>query len=108
MRHVFLNLITNSIKFARREEPPVVVIEGIPCAEPGMAAVRVIDNGIGFDEKYKDKIFQPFQRLNPREYEGSGIGLSIVLKIVQNHGGRIGVKSEPGKGAEFTLFLPAA
>ena len=65
------------------------------------------DNGIGFDEKYLDRIFQPFQRLHGRsKYEGTGIGLAICRKIVERHGGTLTAKSAPGKGAAFIVTLP--
>ena len=65
------------------------------------------DNGIGFDEKYLDRIFQPFQRLHGRsQYEGTGMGLAICRKIVERHGGTITAKSVPGKGATFIVTLP--
>jgi len=67
----------------------------------------VADNGIGFDEKYTDKIFVLFQRLNPREqYEGTGIGLAIAKKIVDKHNGVISVRTKPGEGAAFIITLP--
>jgi signal transduction histidine kinase len=67
----------------------------------------VEDNGIGFDEKYRDRIFQIFQRLHGRnEYEGTGIGLAICRKIVERHGGAINASSSPGAGARFTITLP--
>ncbi|RZK92100.1 MAG: PAS domain-containing sensor histidine kinase, partial [Hymenobacter sp.] len=65
------------------------------------------DNGIGFDEKYVDRIFQVFQRLHSRnQYSGTGIGLAIVQKVVENHGGLISVASQPGQGTTFTVYLP--
>ena len=65
------------------------------------------DNGIGFDEKYRDRIFQIFQRLHGRnEYEGTGIGLAICRKIVERHGGTITASSSPGAGAKFLITLP--
>lgn len=65
------------------------------------------DNGIGFDEKYLDRIFRPFQQLHGKsEYEGSGLGLSICKKIVQQHGGTLTAKSHPGKGSMFITILP--
>jgi signal transduction histidine kinase len=75
--------------------------------EGGYAFINVADNGIGIDEAYLGKIFQAFQRLNPKsEYEGSGIGLSICKRIVDAHDGSISVKSEPGEGSVFTVMLP--
>jgi signal transduction histidine kinase len=69
--------------------------------------ITVADNGIGFDEKYCDRIFQIFQRLHGRnEYEGTGIGLAICRKIVERHGGVIAAQSSPGAGAKFVITLP--
>jgi signal transduction histidine kinase len=70
--------------------------------------IRFSDNGIGFDPQYKDKIFDVFQRLNSKdEYSGTGIGLSIVKKIIENHSGVITATSGPGQGATFDIYLPA-
>jgi signal transduction histidine kinase len=72
-----------------------------------MCEITVRDNGIGFDEKYLDRIFQLFQRLHSRgEYEGTGLGLAICRKIVERHGGTIAARSAPGKGATFFVTLP--
>jgi signal transduction histidine kinase len=69
--------------------------------------IEVIDNGIGFDEKYKDRIFQVFQRLHGKSaYAGTGIGLAICEKVVLNHGGVITAYSQPGQGATFRVYLP--
>ena len=75
----------------------------------GECRIFVEDNGIGFDEKYLEKIFQPFQRLHGRnEYPGLGMGLAICRKIVERHGGTITAKSTPGKGSTFIVTLPLA
>ena len=67
------------------------------------------DNGIGFEPKYADKVFAPFQRLHGRhEYEGTGIGLAIVRRIVERHGGQVQADGRPGEGAAFTITLPAS
>lgn len=118
MRQLFQNLIGNALKFRRPEVPPVVKIEakifsGILPQAPADAPVQklceltVSDNGIGFDEKYLDRIFNVFQRLHTRnEYEGTGMGLAIARKIVLYHGGHITAKSSPGKGATFIVTMP--
>jgi signal transduction histidine kinase len=110
MRQLFQNLLGNSLKF-RSEAPPVVRVSstpaGMPAGEPGVM-IRVEDNGIGFDEKYLDRLFQPFQRLHGRsEYEGTGMGLAICRKIVERHGGTLTARSAPGRGATFLITLPA-
>ncbi len=102
---VFQNLIGNAIKFTREPTPRVHVGAEQRGAE---WVVSVRDNGIGIDPKYSDRIFDVFQTLHPKEeFEGTGIGLAICKKIVQRHGGRIWVESEPGKGAAFFFSLPA-
>jgi signal transduction histidine kinase len=69
--------------------------------------LRISDNGIGFDDEYKERIFEVFQRLNTEsEFSGTGIGLAIVKKIVENHKGVIKARSEKGQGATFKIFLP--
>ena len=105
MRQLFQNLIGNSLKFRKPDVPPVVEVEA-PLDDSGCRLV-VRDNGIGFDEKYIDRIFTAFQRLHTRdEYEGSGIGLALCRRIVEHHGGTIAAKSSPGQGATFEITLP--
>ncbi len=103
MQSLFLNLISNALKFTRNREKAEIVI--------GFDKVRrlifVRDNGLGFEMKYHDKIFQIFQRLHlPEDYEGTGIGLSIVRRIAERHNGKVWAESEPGRGATFLLDLP--
>ncbi len=75
-------------------------------AEKRFCILAVEDNGIGFEEKYLDKIFQVFQRLHARnEYEGTGIGLAVCRQIAERHGGSITARSEPGRGAKFIVTL---
>jgi signal transduction histidine kinase len=106
MRQLFQNLIANALKFRKQGVPPRVRISSRALPE-GFIEIRVEDNGIGFDEKYGDKIFLPFQRLHSiYDYEGIGMGLTICHRIVQRHGGRIHAKSAPGKGSVFTVTLP--
>ena len=117
MHQLFQNLIANGLKFHRADESPVVKVSGryVPGREdrkPGRLAnqqcrILVEDNGIGFDEKYGTRIFGIFQRLHPRDvYEGTGIGLAICRRIVQQHGGTITAHSVPGKGSTFEILLP--
>lgn len=115
LSQLFENLISNSIKYAKPDQPPVIRIDAEAVMVPTNGARRggkfcritVADNGIGFESEYSDRIFEMFQRLHSRmAYEGSGIGLSIVKKIVQNHGGFIEAKGEPNKGATFSIYLP--
>lgn len=108
IRRLFLNLIGNALKF-HREEKPVIKIYGAPLADSLTKEYRIFveDNGIGFDEKYLDRIFTPFQRLHGRGiYEGTGMGLAICRKIVERHGGTITAQSHPGEGSTFIVTLP--
>jgi light-regulated signal transduction histidine kinase (bacteriophytochrome) len=105
MAQLFQNLIGNGLKFRKPNESPVVKIDAEFAAD--MWRIVVEDNGIGFDEKYHERIFQIFQRLHGRnEYEGTGIGLAICRKIVERHGGAITASSSPGAGARFIITLP--
>jgi len=108
MRQLFQNLLSNALKFARPDVPPVVsIISEILPGEHPLCRLRFRDNGIGFDVKYLDRIFQVFQRLHGRgEYEGTGVGLAICHKIAYLHGGDITAKSTPGHGATFIVTLP--
>jgi PAS domain S-box-containing protein len=101
---VFQNLIANAIKF-RRDEPPYIHISAEKINHYWKFAVR--DNGIGIDSAFNDRIFEIFQRLHTRDkYPGSGVGLAIVKKIIERHGGKIWVESEVGKGSTFYFTLP--
>jgi PAS domain S-box-containing protein len=106
LHQLLQNLIANGIKFRREGVKPEITIRarGI---QKDMARLEIQDNGIGIDEKYHEQIFTMFKRLHSRErYEGTGIGLAVCQKIVRRHGGEIGVKSTPGKGATFWFTLP--
>ena len=106
MRQLFQNLIGNALKFHRPAVAPVIKIKGEK-ADPEMFVLTVTDNGIGFDEKYLDRIFTPFQRLHGRnEYDGTGIGLAVCRKIVERHGGTLTARSTPGEGSTFIATLP--
>ncbi len=117
MRQLFQNLISNSLKFSKESVAPVIKIDGeiitsksfngLPSDDGSFCKLTIIDNGIGFDNEYTDKIFSLFQRLNTRsQYEGTGIGLAIVKRIVDKHKGLINAKSTEGNGSEFTILLP--
>lgn len=117
---LFTNLLSNALKFRRSGLAPVVEVKAswkaadhLPAGvKPSRLAIayhliEVVDNGIGFDEKYLDRMFEVFQRLHGRgEYAGTGIGLAICQKVVTNHGGAITAHSQPGQGATFQVYLP--
>jgi signal transduction histidine kinase len=102
---LFQNLIQNALKY-RGPEPPHVRITAEYTSEE--CVIRVADNGIGFDSKYAEGIFEPFRRLHGQEYPGSGIGLAICGKIVAQYGGRIWAESEINKGSVFSFAIPSA
>ena len=119
MKQLFLNLISNALKYSKLDQPPVVRVayEEISAAEINPFAearpetvyhhFSISDNGIGFESQYAEKIFLIFQRLHNRnEYEGTGIGLAICRRIVTNHKGFIRAESEVGKGTIFHVYLP--
>ena len=110
MRQLFQNLLSNALKFRSPDRAPVVRVSAE--ADSGVDGpgwiLRFQDNGIGFDPRYADKVFAPFQRLHARqEYEGTGIGLAIVRRIVERHRGNIHAEGRPGEGATFVIRLPA-
>jgi signal transduction histidine kinase len=112
MYRLFLNLVGNALKFRHPDRPPVVQITGrivgAPSGDPLQAQCEVLvsDNGIGFEAKYQEQIFDIFQRLHGRgEYEGTGMGLAICRRIVERHGGTITAEGHPGQGATITVRL---
>ncbi len=106
LRSLLMNLVSNAVKFRKPDRPLVVRVDSRRVGDT--VELSVSDNGIGFDQAYDEKIFQPFLRLNASsEYQGSGIGLTICRRVVSRYGGTITVVSEPGRGATFTVRLPA-
>lgn len=120
LQQMFLNLLSNALKYRRKDMPPEISIgcrkkhrNTVQSADTHLTAteyweITIADNGIGFDPQHAEKIFQLFQRLHTRhEFEGTGIGLALVKKIVQNHKGFVAASSAAGAGATFTVYLPA-
>ncbi|MDB5199605.1 MAG: hypothetical protein JWO92_1568 [Chitinophagaceae bacterium] len=118
LKHLFLNLISNSIKFQKKDTSLQIKINSEKINEEekkilGLSAdkiyhkIEIADNGIGFEEQYSEKIFQPFQRLHGKsDYEGNGLGLAICKKIMEKHHGIIYAKGSKDSGARFILILP--
>lgn len=120
LRQLLQNLLSNAVKFRRPDLAPMIQISGqllganhLPIGvKPSRQTksyhlIEVKDNGLGFDPQYTDRIFQVFQRLHTKkEYAGTGIGLAICQKVVDNHGGVITASSEPGQGSTFSIYLP--
>ncbi|MBE9029153.1 GAF domain-containing protein [filamentous cyanobacterium LEGE 11480] len=105
MRQLFQNLLTNALKFSREAVPPIIAITATTSGD--LVQIAVSDNGIGFEAKYRERIFQVFQRLHDRsQYEGTGIGLAICRKIVERHQGSLIASSQIGQGSTFTITLP--
>jgi signal transduction histidine kinase len=105
LKQVFVNLLSNAFKFTRKKEETVVQVG---CEQKtGERIFFVRDNGAGFDMRHASKLFEPFHRLHgAREFEGTGVGLSIVHRVIQRHGGRIWAEGEVDKGATFYFTLP--
>ena len=107
MRQLLQNLLTNSLKYHRPDEPPRVRVEARPSARPGYCEISVADNGIGFEQERAERIFGLFERLQGRsKSEGAGLGLALCRKIAERHGGGIRARSRPGEGATFVVTLP--
>ncbi len=122
MQQLFQNIISNALKFNKKDEPPVINVSSTSISsnrndshsnesgdESGDEYYQITfqDNGIGFEEKYADRIFKVFQRLHGQnEYQGTGIGLSLCRKIVERHGGSIKAESSPNVGTKFIVSLP--
>ena len=117
LRQVFQNLLSNAFKFSRKNVQPIISMtatrikekrfDGEADPEGPFVCISITDNGIGFDEKYLDKIFVLFQRLHTKDqYEGTGIGLAVTRKIIDKHSGLITAHSRDKEGATFTIILP--
>jgi signal transduction histidine kinase len=118
LKQLFNNLIGNALKFRRKDAQPVIDISFTTLSHKEKSdlllpfnrvfyEIKIQDNGIGFESVYAEKIFEIFQRLHGKtEYAGSGIGLAICKKIVDNHDGIIYAKSQPGQGSVFSVILP--
>ncbi|WP_165958269.1 PAS domain S-box protein [Segetibacter sp. 3557_3] len=122
IQQLFQNLITNALKFSKPGVQPEILISAsiisgeelitlnaaTTPANKAYHQISIVDNGIGFEQEYAERIFKMFQRLHGKAaYEGTGIGLAIVRKVVNNHNGFITAESSPGNGARFTVYLPA-
>ena len=101
---LFQNLISNAIKYRSPDRKPAAHISARPQGKYWIISVQ--DNGIGFAQQYADSLFTPFKRLHGREYSGSGVGLAICRRIVENHGGRIWAESSVGEGSTFHFTVP--
>lgn len=111
LQQIFSNLLSNALKFSKPDIAPKITVtssEEHPTGNRGAVHhIIVSDNGIGFEKEYSEKIFELFQRLHGRsEYPGTGIGLAIVKKIMENHNGTVYAQSEPGEGSSFHLLFP--
>jgi signal transduction histidine kinase len=104
IRQVWLNLLDNAVKYTARVARPEVIISGRE--DQDKVIFEISDNGVGFDSRYSDKLFQVFHRLHGAEYPGTGVGLAIVQRVVSRHGGEVWARSTPELGSTFGFSLP--
>jgi light-regulated signal transduction histidine kinase (bacteriophytochrome) len=105
IRMVWYNLLGNAVKFSAGLPEPITIISGYTNHNEAVYSIK--DNGVGFNPEYMDKLFGVFNRLHSKEdFEGTGVGLSIVRRIIIRHGGRVWAESHPGSGATFYFSLP--
>jgi light-regulated signal transduction histidine kinase (bacteriophytochrome) len=105
LRQVLINLLSNAVKYSAKQKSPQISIESRLTAEGIVYSVR--DNGVGFDMAYADKLFGAFQRMHKAsEFDGTGVGLAIVQRVIHKHGGEVWAEAEPEKGATFYFSLP--
>ena len=103
LEQVFRNLISNALKYRKPDEPPCI---DISAEKTGLAwVITTRDNGIGFDQQFAERIFVLFQRLHGLEYAGTGVGLAICKRVIEQAGGRIWAESKPGVGSTFYIRL---
>ena len=106
VRQVFVNFLWNAIKFTSRQEKAIIKVNAFELGD--MIQFEISDNGVGFNMAYAEKLFGVFQRLHPQEeFQGTGVGLAIVQRIISRHGGKVRATGAENKGANFTFTLPA-
>ena len=107
LRQVFVNLLSNAFKYTSGRDPAVIEVDCIGDEDPLRPLVYVVrDNGVGFDMRFAGKLFQVFERLHNRhDVEGTGVGLALVRRIVERHGGSVWAESAPDRGASFYFTL---
>jgi light-regulated signal transduction histidine kinase (bacteriophytochrome) len=107
LRQVWMNLVSNALKYSARSAAPTIVIGSLMDGKPDERGYYIKDNGVGFNMEYAGKLFGVFQRLHSEEeFEGTGVGLAIVERVVTRHGGKVWAEGKQGVGATFYFTLP--